>query len=80
MTAPDRVSLAGPTFGTVDLVAIDRVRHGIPAELTEADLEYLIANLGGGNEEARLIGQALGVDERQVQRLRERRNRSLSPP
>ncbi len=72
MSAVDRATLAGLTLGLVDLVAVERVRAGIPAELSPEDREYLIAHLDGGNEEARRIAAALGFDKRSVQRINSR--------
>ncbi|HMH76868.1 MAG TPA: hypothetical protein VK547_09610 [Candidatus Udaeobacter sp.] len=68
MSAIDRAALDGWTHRTVDLVAIQRVRNGQPAELSAADWQYLATRLDGSNEEARLIGQALGVSVAYVQK------------
>jgi len=47
MTALDRGTLAGPTLGPVDLVAVDRVRHGYHAELSDAEERYLYSTGAG---------------------------------
>lgn len=61
MTRLDRDTLAGPTRGPVDLVAIDRVLHGVPTALTDDELDYLTATLTGDQEEVRCVAAALGV-------------------
>ena len=78
MSTVDREMLAGPTRGSVDLVAIERVRAGQPAELSDADREYLLDHLDGSNEESRLIGQALGLSAKALQRVYHRRRHA--PP
>jgi len=72
MSAVDRQALDGWTHLAVDLVAIQRVRDGQSADLTEADLAYLAAHLDGSNEEAELVGRALGVGPDAVQKMHAR--------
>lgn len=69
--AIDHDMLAGPTLGTVDLVAIERVRNGQPTDLTDAEREYLMATYDGTAEQARQIAAALGMTRTNVPKRHE---------
>jgi hypothetical protein len=79
MTALDRGTLAGPTLGPVDLVAVDRVRHGYHAELSDAEERYLYSTLAFDRAGLEQVAKALGVSANVVQQ-RIVRARAAPPP
>lgn len=48
-------------YGPVDLVAVDRIRHGHATPLTKADRLHLNATMQLGTGETELICEALGI-------------------
>ena len=58
LIASDGLSIDAP-YGAVDLVAVDRVRHGHPTPLTRADLVHLLRTLPRSTVAATLVAEAL---------------------
>lgn len=72
MSAVDRGSLAGVTVGSADVVAVEKVLRGVPAELTGADQAYLDTRLTGSWDQAADVARALGITREAVLRRYER--------
>ena len=80
MSAVDPEVLAGPTLDDVDLVAVDRVRAGVPTSLSKAEVDYLFDRMSGDPTERALIARGLGWSREKVRQKYYRRRRRRAHP